>query len=104
MTGAPGHVRMHGQEVFKFAVGGVGDVIKSVFGATGFDGTSIDWFIPHQANRRIIEGSAKKLGIPLEKVIITVEGHANTSAATIPSCTRFRRAFGQGQARRCGAV
>lgn len=84
MAGAPGHVRMHGQEVFKFAVGGVGDVIKSVFGATGFDGSSIDWFIPHQANRRIIEGSAKKLGIPLERVIITVEGHANTSAATIP--------------------
>ena len=89
MTGAPGHVRMHGQEVFKFAVGGVGDVIKSVFETTGLDGTSIDWFIPHQANRRIIEGAAKKLGIPLEKTIITVEGHANTSAATIPLALDF---------------
>lgn len=84
LTGAAGHIHMQGQDVFKFAVGGVGDVIHAVFDATGFDGSSIDWFIPHQANRRIIEGSAKKLGIPLEKVVITVDGHANTSAATIP--------------------
>jgi len=83
-TGTAGHIHMQGQDVFKFAVGGVGDVIHAVFDATGFDGSSIDWFIPHQANRRIIEGSAKKLGIPLEKVVITVDGHANTSAATIP--------------------
>ncbi len=84
LTGSAGHIHMQGQDVFKFAVGGVGDVIHAVFEATGFDGSSIDWFIPHQANRRIIEGSAKKLGIPLEKVVITVDGHANTSAATIP--------------------
>lgn len=84
LTGSAGHIHMQGQDVFKFAVGGVGDVIHAVFDATGFDGSSIDWFIPHQANRRIIEGSAKKLGIPLEKVVITVDGHANTSAATIP--------------------
>lgn len=83
-TGTTGHVHMQGQEVFKFAVGGVGDVVQSVFEQTGFDGSTIDWFIPHQANRRIIEASARKLGIPHDKVVITVEGHANTSAATIP--------------------
>lgn len=83
-TQSVGHVRMHGQEVFKFAVGAVTDVISSAFAATGFDGESIDWFIPHQANRRIIESSARKLGIALEKVVITVDRHGNTSAASIP--------------------
>jgi 3-oxoacyl-[acyl-carrier-protein] synthase-3 len=83
-TQTVGHVRMHGQEVFKFAVGAVTDVIKSAFAATGFDGQTIDWFIPHQANRRIIESSARKLGIALEKVVITVDKHGNTSAASIP--------------------
>ncbi|WP_181707181.1 beta-ketoacyl-ACP synthase 3 [Chthonobacter rhizosphaerae] len=83
-TGTVGHLRMEGREVFKFAVGAVTDVIEDAFLATGFDGDSIDWFVPHQANRRIIEGSAKKLGIDLAKVVITVDRHGNTSAASIP--------------------
>jgi 3-oxoacyl-[acyl-carrier-protein] synthase-3 len=83
-TGTIGHVRMEGREVFKFAVGAVTDVIEAAFDATGFDGETIDWFIPHQANRRIIEGSAKKLGISPEKTVITVDRHGNTSAASIP--------------------
>jgi len=83
-TGTVGHVRMLGQDVFKFAIGAVTDVIEAAFAATGFDGSTIDWFIPHQANRRIIEGSARKLGIPLEKVVVTVDRHGNTSAASIP--------------------
>ncbi|WP_304610566.1 beta-ketoacyl-ACP synthase III [Oryzibacter oryziterrae] len=83
-TQTAGHLRMQGQEVFKFAVGAVTDVIQSAFEATGFTGESIDWFIPHQANRRIIDGSAKKLGIAPDKVVVTVDQHGNTSAASIP--------------------
>lgn len=83
-TGTVGHLRMEGKEVFKFAVGAVTDVIEAAFEATGFTGETIDWFIPHQANRRIIEGSAKKLGIAAEKTVITVDRHGNTSAASIP--------------------
>jgi 3-oxoacyl-[acyl-carrier-protein] synthase-3 len=83
-TGTVGHLRMEGKEVFKFAVSAVTDVIETVFAASGFNGDTIDWFIPHQANRRIIEGSAKKLGIAPEKVVITVDKHGNTSAASIP--------------------
>jgi 3-oxoacyl-[acyl-carrier-protein] synthase-3 len=83
-TQTVGHLRMEGREVFKFAVGAVADVIEAAFDATGFDGETIDWFVPHQANRRIIEGSAKKLGIALDKVVITVDRHGNTSAASIP--------------------
>jgi 3-oxoacyl-[acyl-carrier-protein] synthase-3 len=83
-TKTVGHLRMEGKEVFKFAVGAVTDVIEAAFDATGFTGETIDWFIPHQANRRIIEGSAKKLGIALDKVVITVDRHGNTSAASIP--------------------
>lgn len=75
---------MEGKEVFKFAVGAVTDVIEESFRATGFNGQTIDWFVPHQANRRIIEGSARKLGIDLDKVVITVDRHGNTSAASIP--------------------
>jgi 3-oxoacyl-[acyl-carrier-protein] synthase III len=83
-TGTVGHLRMEGREVFKFAVGAVADVVEAAFAATGFDGATIDWFIPHQANRRIIEGSARKLGIAAEKTVITVDHHGNTSAASIP--------------------
>lgn len=83
-TGTVGHLRMEGREVFKFAVGAVTDVIEEAFKATGFSGDTIDWFVPHQANRRIIEGSAKKLDIDLSKVVITVDRHGNTSAASIP--------------------
>lgn len=83
-TGTVGHLRMEGREVFKHAVAMIADVIEDAFTATGFTADDIDWFVPHQANIRIIEASAKKLGIPLEKVIRTVEHHGNTSAASIP--------------------
>ena len=83
-TQTVGHLRMEGREVFKFAVGAVTDVIEAAFEATGFNGDTIDWFVPHQANRRIIDGSAKKLGIAPEKVVVTVDHHGNTSAASIP--------------------
>ncbi|WP_176085206.1 beta-ketoacyl-ACP synthase III [Martelella sp. HB161492] len=83
-TGTIGHLRMEGREVFKHAVGMITDVIEAAFAEANITADELDWLVPHQANRRIIEGSAKKLGIPLEKVVITVNRHANTSAASIP--------------------
>ncbi len=83
-TGTVGHLRMEGREVFKHAVGMITDVIEAAFDATGTTAEDLDWLVPHQANRRIIDGSARKLGIPLDKVVVTVDLHGNTSAASIP--------------------
>jgi len=83
-TGTVGHVRMEGREVFKHAVGMISDVINAAFEATGTGPDDIDWFVPHQANQRIIDASARKLGIAESKVISTVARHGNTSAASIP--------------------
>jgi 3-oxoacyl-[acyl-carrier-protein] synthase-3 len=79
-----GHLRMEGRAVFKHAVAMVTDVIEDAFEATGTTAADIDWFVPHQANQRIIDDSAKKLGIAPEKVVSTVAKHGNTSAASIP--------------------
>ena len=83
-TGTVGHLRMEGRAVFKHAVAMISGVIEDTFKATGYGAQDIDWFVPHQANKRIIDDSAHKLGIPPEKVIVTVEKHGNTSAASIP--------------------
>ena len=83
-TQTVGHLRMEGREVFKHAVVMITDVIYDAFKATGTTAADIDWFVPHQANKRIIDGSAHKLGIAPEKVVITVDRHGNTSAASIP--------------------
>ena len=83
-TRTVGHLRMEGKEVFRFAVGSVTDVVKDAFAATGLTAEDLDWFVPHQANRRIIDMSAAKLGIAPHKVVATVEGHGNTSAASVP--------------------
>ncbi|WP_430250197.1 beta-ketoacyl-ACP synthase III [Neorhizobium sp. DAR64860/K0K1] len=83
-TGTVGHLKMEGREVFKHAVAMITDVIEDAFEATGTTAEDIDWLVPHQANRRIIDGSAKKLNIPTEKVVVTVDIHGNTSAASIP--------------------
>jgi 3-oxoacyl-[acyl-carrier-protein] synthase-3 len=83
-TGTVGHLRMEGKEVFRHAVGMITDVIEAAYASTGFGSDDIDWFVPHQANRRIIDASARKLGISPEKVVITVDKHGNTSAASIP--------------------
>jgi 3-oxoacyl-[acyl-carrier-protein] synthase-3 len=83
-TKTVGHLRMEGKEVFKHAVGMVTDVIKACFQDAGVTAADIDWFVPHQANRRIIDASADKLGIAREKVVVTVDRHGNTSAASIP--------------------
>jgi 3-oxoacyl-[acyl-carrier-protein] synthase-3 len=83
-TGTVGHLRMEGREVFRHAVGMITDVIEAAYAATGLGSDDIDWFVPHQANRRIIDASARKLGIAAEKVVVTVDRHGNTSAASIP--------------------
>ncbi|MGN6304469.1 MAG: beta-ketoacyl-ACP synthase III [Mesorhizobium sp.] len=83
-TGTVGHLRMEGREVFKHAVGMITDVIESTFDQAGITADDLAWFVPHQANKRIIDASAKKLGIAEEKVVVTVDLHGNTSAASVP--------------------
>ncbi len=83
-TQTVGHLRMEGKEVFRHAVGMVTDVIQGCFADAGVTADEIDWFVPHQANRRIIDATTDKLGIAREKVIVTVDKHGNTSAASIP--------------------
>ena len=83
-TQTVGHLRMEGREVFKHAVGMITDVIVDAFDATGTTADDIDWLVPHQANKRIIDASAKKLHIAPQKVVLTVDKHGNTSAASIP--------------------
>ena len=83
-TGTVGHLRMQGRDVFRHAVGMVTDVINDAFAATGLGADDLDWFVPHQANERIIDASADKLRIAREKIVKTVAFHGNTSAASIP--------------------
>lgn len=83
-TQTVGHLRMEGKEVFRHAVAMITDVVEDAFKATGYTARDIDWFVPHQANKRIIDGSVHKLGIDPAKVVITVDKHGNTSAASIP--------------------
>jgi len=83
-TGTVGHLRMEGREVFRHAVAMITDVVEEAFAATGTTVADVDWFIPHQANKRIIDGSAHKLGIAPGKIVTTVDRHGNTSAASIP--------------------
>lgn len=83
-TGTVGHLRMQGREVFKHAVQKLADVVEEALSANGLAPADIDWLVPHQANRRIIDATAKKLGVPAERVVMTVDRHANTSAASIP--------------------
>jgi 3-oxoacyl-[acyl-carrier-protein] synthase-3 len=94
-TGTVGHLRMEGREVFRHAVGMITDVIRDAFEATGESAETIDWFVPHQANRRIIDASASKLGIAPEKVVVTVDRHGNTSAASIPLALAVARQDGR---------
>lgn len=83
-TQTVGHLRMEGREVFKHAVGMIADVIVDALNATGLTVDDVDWFVPHQANKRIIDASAHKLHIAPQKVVLTVDLHGNTSAASIP--------------------
>ena len=94
-TQTTGHLRMAGREVFRYAVGMVTDVVSLAFKATGTNADDLDWFVPHQANRRIIEASAERLGIAPHKVVITIDLHGNTSAASIPLALAVARGDGR---------
>jgi len=83
-TQTVGRVRMNGREVFRHAVNNLAAVVDEALDANGLARSDIDWLVPHQANKRIIDSTAKKLGMPAERVVLTVETHANTSAASIP--------------------
>jgi 3-oxoacyl-[acyl-carrier-protein] synthase-3 len=83
-TGTVGRLRMEGREVYKHAVGMIADVVTACFDDAGVTAADIDWLVPHQANRRIIEAAADRLGLAREKVVLTVDRHGNTSAASIP--------------------
>ena len=83
-TGTVGHVRMDGPEVFRHAVTKISEVIDATLAQAGYKASDVDWFVPHQANKRILDGAARKLGLDPARVIITVDKHANTSAASIP--------------------
>jgi len=83
-TGTSGHVRMEGKKIFLHAVQRLAEVAKEALDANGLEAKDIDWLVPHQANRRIIDGTGKKLGIASDKVVVTIERHANTSAASVP--------------------
>lgn len=83
-TGTTGHLRMNGREVFKHAVTNMTGAVNEALSATGLRASDIDWIVPHQANQRIIDATAKKLGIPNSRVVQTVAQHGNTSAASIP--------------------
>lgn len=83
-TGTIGHVRMQGRDVFKHAVSMISDVVDDVFKKSKTNYEELDWFVPHQANKRIIDSAGKKLKISNQKIVVTVDKHANTSAASVP--------------------
>jgi 3-oxoacyl-[acyl-carrier-protein] synthase-3 len=83
-TGTVGKLRMKGREVFRHAVINLADVLNEVLSDAGLTSGDVDWVVPHQANARILDATAKKLGLPPEKVVVTVDRHANTSAASVP--------------------
>jgi 3-oxoacyl-[acyl-carrier-protein] synthase III len=83
-TGTVGKLRMKGREVFRHAVVNLADVLGEVLSEAGLAVSEIDWVVPHQANARILDATARKLGLAPEKVIVTVDRHANTSAASVP--------------------
>jgi len=83
-TGTVGKLRMKGREVFRHAVTNLASVMTETLAAAGVSASDVAWVVPHQANLRILEGTAKKLGLPIERVVVTVDRHANTSAASVP--------------------
>ncbi|MDU8946087.1 beta-ketoacyl-ACP synthase III [Ovoidimarina sediminis] len=83
-TQSTGYLRMEGKEVFRHAVEKLADTAHKALGKIGLSGSDVDWIVPHQANLRIIKATAQKMGVPLERVVVTVQDHGNTSAASIP--------------------
>jgi 3-oxoacyl-[acyl-carrier-protein] synthase III len=91
----PGHLVMHGREVFRHAVTRLAEAVEEALAANGLGHADIDWLVPHQANARIIQAMGKKLGLPAERVVMTVDRHANTSAASVPLALAEARADGR---------
>ena len=89
-TGTVGYVRMDGPEVFRHAVTNIAEVIDATLKKSGYQASDIDWFVPHQANKRILDGAARKLGLAPEKIVITVDKHANTERRLHPLGARRR--------------
>jgi 3-oxoacyl-[acyl-carrier-protein] synthase-3 len=79
-----GHLRMEGREVFKHAVNNMAEVIAETLKDSGVPAAEVDWYVPHQANRRILDATARKLGVPEDRFIVALDQHGNTSAASIP--------------------
>ncbi len=94
-TGVTGHLRMEGKEVFRHAIEKLSETAHRALDKAGLDAGDVDWIVPHQANIRIIEGTAKKMQVPMERVIVTVQDHGNTSAASIPLALSVGKARGQ---------
>ena len=94
-TGKTGHLRMEGKEVFRHAVEKLADTAHRALGKVGLTGDDVDWIVPHQANIRIIESTAKRMHVPMDRVVVTVQDHGNTSAASIPLALSVGRARGQ---------
>ena len=91
----PGHLKMNGREIFRHAVSKLAAAVDEALAANGLGHDDVDWLVPHQANRRIIDAMGKKLGLPPERVVVTVDRHANTSAASIPLA--LAEAYGDGR-------
>ena len=94
-TQSTGHLRMHGKEVFRHAVEKLAETAHLSLGKLGLTGEDVDWIVPHQANLRIIKATAQKMGVPMDRVVITVQDHGNTSAASIPLALSVGKARGQ---------
>jgi 3-oxoacyl-[acyl-carrier-protein] synthase III len=94
-TGTTGHLRMQGKEVFRHAVEKLAETAHAVLDKAGLTPADVNWIVPHQANIRIIEGTAKKMGLTMDRVVVTVQDHGNTSAASIPLALSVGRARGQ---------
>jgi 3-oxoacyl-[acyl-carrier-protein] synthase-3 len=94
-TQSTGHLRMQGKEVFRHAIEKLASTAETALSKAGLSDDDVDWLVPHQANIRIIQGTAKKMNLPLEKVVVTVHDHGNTSAASIPLALSVAKARGQ---------
>ncbi|WP_298907226.1 beta-ketoacyl-ACP synthase III [uncultured Aliiroseovarius sp.] len=94
-TQTSGHLRMQGNPLFRQAVGKLAQTAETALSKVGLTDDDVNWIVPHQANIRIIQGTAKKLGVPMERVVVTVQDHGNTSAASIPLAMSVARAEGK---------
>lgn len=94
-TGTTGHLRMEGREVFRHAVEKLAETGHAALAAAGLEAGDIDWIVPHQANLRIIKSTAQKMGVPMDQVVVTVQDHGNTSAASIPLALSVGRSAGK---------